>query len=129
MTRPRAATAILRDDHILMIRHIFEGRDFWTLPGGGLEPGETYEQAAIRETLEEAGLAVQIVRFLYERPYRAGQEQVFLAEIIGEQIPIPGIDPEIPLDNQWICEVRWHPLESMKDDRQVKLVIQALHDL
>jgi 8-oxo-dGTP pyrophosphatase MutT (NUDIX family) len=128
MTRPRAATAILRDDHILMIRHIYGGRDFWTLPGGGLEPGESFEQAAVRETLEEAGIAVQIIRFLLERPYIAGMEQIFLAEIIGEQIPIPGIDPEIPFDSQWITEVRWQPLESMKEDRQVKLVIQALND-
>lgn len=29
---------------------------FWTTPGGGLEPGETHEQAAIREAREELGL-------------------------------------------------------------------------
>ncbi len=126
MTRPRAAAAIIRDDKILMIRHIIDDREFWTLPGGGLQPDETFEQAAVRETLEEAGLAVQVVRFLFERPYIYGIERTFLAEMIGDQTPIVGIDPEIPLDAQWICEVSWLPLESMKDDRQVKLVIRAL---
>ena len=126
MSRPRAAAAIIQGDHVLMIRHLYQEREFWSLPGGGLEPGETYEQAAVRETLEEAGIAVRVIRFLFERPYRAGQERIFLAEMIGEQIPIPGIDPEIPLDAQWICEVRWLPLESMKEDRQVKLVLEAL---
>ena len=47
-------------------------RDFdaWNLPGGGVEEGESPWYAAIRETREEAGLAVEIVRLtgLYWKP-------------------------------------------------------------
>jgi 8-oxo-dGTP pyrophosphatase MutT (NUDIX family) len=35
------------------------GQRFWATPGGGLDPGETYVQAACRELLEETGLAVE----------------------------------------------------------------------
>lgn len=34
----------------------------WVLPGGGLDPGETPEQGAVREVLEETGYQVEIVR-------------------------------------------------------------------
>ncbi|WP_405485799.1 NUDIX domain-containing protein [Nocardia sp. NBC_00511] len=53
---------IERDGAILLIRRapgvFLTGR--WELPGGGVEPGEQPEQAAVREAAEETGLAVTI---------------------------------------------------------------------
>lgn len=49
------------EDKILLCRRAIEPRrGYWTLPGGFMENGETLEQAAARETMEEAGCAVEL---------------------------------------------------------------------
>jgi 8-oxo-dGTP pyrophosphatase MutT (NUDIX family) len=54
---------VLRDraGRILLFRAVLESRaaeHWWELPGGGIEPGETYQQAAVREIREETGLEI-----------------------------------------------------------------------
>jgi ADP-ribose pyrophosphatase YjhB (NUDIX family) len=47
------------DGRLLLIKRGHEpGAGLWSLPGGRVEPGETDEQAVIREVAEETGLAV-----------------------------------------------------------------------
>jgi ADP-ribose pyrophosphatase YjhB (NUDIX family) len=59
--------AIITDaaGRLLLIRRGHEpGQGLWSLPGGRVEPGETDEQALIREVREETGLAVRPGRLI-----------------------------------------------------------------
>jgi ADP-ribose pyrophosphatase YjhB (NUDIX family) len=46
------------DGRILLIRRT--DNNYWSIPGGGLEPGESVRQATVREVMEETGIACEV---------------------------------------------------------------------
>jgi 8-oxo-dGTP diphosphatase len=59
-----AASALIRDEvgRVLLIHR--GGGEGWSLPGGGMEPGESIAGCAVREAYEETGLQVEPVRLV-----------------------------------------------------------------
>jgi ADP-ribose pyrophosphatase YjhB (NUDIX family) len=99
------------EGRILMVRQSHEGKDIWMLPGGGVESGENTAEAAVREALEETGLAIRVKRLLWhveEVSEARGQRFVnfFLAERTGGGLTL-GADPEHDAENQVLREARF----------------------
>jgi ADP-ribose pyrophosphatase YjhB (NUDIX family) len=57
-----AIVAILQDDTVLLTKR--EDFEVWVLPGGQVEPGETFAETAVREAREETGLEIEITRLV-----------------------------------------------------------------
>ena len=63
-----------------------EGRTYYTVPGGGVEPGETVEQAAVREAREELGLDVRLGDLLATLHFGGGVQHYYRAEAVGGEL-------------------------------------------
>ena len=62
--KDRVRVIVYRDDgDILLVKNRFS-RQKWALPGGGVKHNESYEQAVVREVLEEIGLKIHNLQYL-----------------------------------------------------------------
>jgi len=90
--RKRATLFVVNtiDDKILMIHRKRDGEEYYIVPGGGVEDGETVEEAAYREADEETGLEIELGELLWKRPfstprqYGANIEQIEYAYLITQ---------------------------------------------
>jgi 8-oxo-dGTP diphosphatase len=81
--KPRAAIVLLQNDQIALLERNRRGTRYFVFPGGGIETGETPEQAAAREGEEELGVSVKIDRMVAEVWYQGMPQYFFLAEFAG----------------------------------------------
>ena len=81
-SQPAIACAIIvANAKVLLVRRrVPEGELSWQFPAGAVEPGESGEQAAVRETYEEVGLRVAAAKRLGERSHpMTGRTMIYVA--------------------------------------------------
>lgn len=79
----RAAVILIEDGRVALIERHRQGLHYFTFPGGHLDPGETPEQAAVREAWEELGLQVTLGRLLATGHWQGQEQYYFLAQAAG----------------------------------------------
>jgi 8-oxo-dGTP diphosphatase len=115
----RVAAVVERGGDLLLVRHQKPDRDdYWVLPGGRLEPGETIPECAVRELAEETGLAASFSGVLYLGEFlREGRhtiDVVVRVTLEGDDDAILGSDPEVaPGAEPTLREVRWVSVDEL----------------
>ena len=111
-----------------MVCHKTPSRTYWTFPGGAVEAGETFEEAAVREIKEETGLDVKVARLLFKEEYEFGMSYCYLAELIDENMEttLDFLPEEESMFGTMLYSAAWHLIKDKKDDIQVSKVISIL---
>ena len=95
-TKPtRAVCIMLKNDEVLLMHRLKNGKEYWTFPGGGVDDGETVESATVREVEEETSMPTEIEQLLYEHHYEDSDQFYYLCKYIsGEPILGDAIEKE-----------------------------------
>src|SRR5215208_6597152 len=82
--RIRAGIVLIKDNNVALIERYRAGFHYYIFPGGGVDEGESVEQAAIRETKEELGIEIAIKQKVAEVQLGQRSRQIyFLVEQTG----------------------------------------------
>jgi len=110
----RISCLLVEEGKILLAKHRRDGKEYWTLPGGGLERGEKIADCLKRELWEEAGLEIEVgeVLLVFDviEPKRHIVNIVFRARRIGGELR----PNNIPV-GQRLIGMEFIPLEQLKD--------------
>ncbi len=137
--RIRAGIVLIQDNKVALIERHRAGLDYFVFPGGGVNEGESPEQAAIREAMEELGVGVAIQQKVAEVKVGLKSRQVyFLVEQTGGEFGT-GIGEEYTDSDSYSPEEGiyipiWMPIEELVYHQNVypadiaRLVIKSVRE-
>lgn len=105
-----SAGIIINDGELLLVqRRVKEGSLSWQFPAGEVEPGESLEEAAARETNEEVGLTVKPTKLLGERVHpNTGRRMAYVAcEILSGTAHL--------VDDDELADLAWASPDQFKE--------------
>ena len=113
LNKDRASGIVINGNKILLIHRVREDREYWVLPGGGVEKNEAVEDALDRELAEELCVIVKDKRFLFKIENANRYEYHFLILKYEGEPKLGGPEKEkMNEQNQYLLE--WVELDDIK---------------
>ena len=114
----RARVVILDNGNVALIKRLREGMTYYLFPGGGVEEGETAEQAAVREAHEDLGVDVELRELIHDEVFHGVRFLYFRAEIVGGEFgtgawPDHAHRTQLAREKSGTHEAIWVPLTEL----------------
>ncbi len=117
--RKAVRAIIIKDDQLLVMHRNKFGREYYSLIGGGIDFGESAEQALLREVHEETGVIFQNPRlvFIEESGEPYGTQFVYLCDYVqGEPVlDVSSAEASITAMGQNLYTPMWLPLAKLPE--------------
>jgi len=101
----------IKDQKILLMYRLKKGVEYYTFLGGGVEEGETIEQAATREAKEETSLDVKNFKKLWESENQGRIEHYFLIDKFEGSLKVAGPEADRQSKDN-VYRLEWVSLED-----------------
>lgn len=121
--RTRAGIILIEDGKVALIERHRAGLEYFVFPGGGVDEGETPDQAAVREAMEELGVEVVIKQKVAVIHFGQSTQIYFLAEQVGGEFgsgtgeEYTDSDPNDPEEGIYIPV--WMPIDELPQHEKV----------
>jgi 8-oxo-dGTP diphosphatase len=111
-----ARAVVVRGTQILLMHRRKDGREYFVLPGGHVEEGETVEETVVRELYEETGLHVRIQRELARlyNPFDESEHVYFHVEAEAGEPVLGGPEVDRQCTDNYYALV-WHELAQLHE--------------
>ncbi|MDB5176163.1 MAG: mismatch repair protein MutT [Candidatus Saccharibacteria bacterium] len=119
-TRQSVRAIVYKDDALLVMKRNKDGEEFYSLVGGGIDPGENAEQALHREVLEEASIIIASPRLVAtDVTDEFGEQFIYLASYVsGEPTLAPDAIERVLMERgRNFYEPMWLPLQDLPATR------------
>lgn len=117
MKKRRASVIIIRDNKVILIQRIKSGTEYYVLPGGGIESGESPEQAAIREAKEELSIDIVIDRLLLvDTNFMGGGENYFFLASSSDEEVVLGGEERAAMNEQNQYHLIWENINELPNN-------------